>query len=65
MMTTYLLIGFIIQMLIIGIRTIRGVADWSDFTIWTLLGIVIMSVINILLWPITVIAEIINTIRGY
>lgn len=63
-MLTYLLIGVIVEILIIVIRTIRGVATWDDVDGQVLLAILFFGLINILIWPITIIAEVANTING-
>lgn len=63
-MLMYLLIGIIIELLIIGIRTIRGVASWEDFDKEVLLFVLIFGTINVLIWPVTVLAEVYNTIKG-
>ena len=63
-MLMYLLIGIIIELLIIGIRTIRGVASWEDFNGWVLLTVIVLGMFNALIWPITIFAEVYNTIKG-
>ena len=63
-MLMYLLIGIIVELLIIGIRTIRGVAQWEDVDLPVILTVIVMGMINALIWPVTIIAEIYNTIKG-
>ena len=65
-MITYLLIGLMVQMLIIVERIIRGVAtvadlpktgaEWAGF----ITGMLFLSMINILVWPITIVCELNN-----
>lgn len=66
-MTTYIIIGFIVQAVIIIERAIRvpeffGLVDWKSWVTWA--SIVGGILYNVLLWPMTVIAEIINIHYG-
>lgn len=63
-MTTYLLIGAVVQLLIIVIRALRGVIDWQNMTVFAYLMIVPFAAVNIVIWPITIVGEIYNTIKG-
>ena len=63
-MITYLMIGSIVQLLIIIIRTMRGVSSWSNMNWREILMLALLMVINIVIWPITIVCEIINTILG-
>ena len=66
-MITYLLIGLMVQILIIAERRIRGVAttvanlpktgvEWAGY----ITGMLFLSMINILVWPISIVCEIYN-----
>ena len=69
-MITYLLIGLIVQILVIAERIIRGVATVADLPKtgieWAgyIAGILFWGVINIALWPITIVCEINNIKKG-
>lgn len=63
-MITYLMIGSIVQLLIIIIRTMRGVSGWSNMNWREILMLALLMMINIVIWPITIVCEIINTILG-
>ena len=69
-MITYLLIGLMVQMLIIVERIIRGVAtvanlpktgvEWAGY----ITAMVFLCMINILVWPISIVCEIYNIKKG-
>ena len=68
-MITYLLIGLMVQILIIAERKIRGVAfanlpktgvEWAGY----ITGMLFLSMINILVWPISIACEIYNIKKG-
>lgn len=70
-MITYLLIGLMVQILIIAERILRGVTgidaglpktgvEWAGY----IAGILFWGVINIALWPITIVCEINNIKKG-
>ena len=69
-MITYLLIGLMVQMLIIVERIIRGIdtvanlpktgTEWAGF----ITGMLFLSMINILVWPISIACEIYDIIKG-
>lgn len=64
-MFTYILIGCVVQLLIIATRIKRwNVTLGECLDINVLIGIVIGSMINIAVWPITIVAEIINVFIG-
>ena len=67
-MTTYLWIGLIVQSLIIIARMARGVARVEITSVLEgigfAIGFVIIMTINIVIWPLTFVCEIINTIQG-
>ena len=64
-MLTYLLIGMIIEGVVILERIARNVAgdleDWTFGTWMTFLGLVM---VNIVIWPITLVSEIYNIKMG-
>lgn len=71
-MLIYLFIGLIVQIAIMGWRTCLGKIDSYDllsYGPWCVVGYILtfmfMVSINVLIWPISIIAEIINTIKGY
>ena len=65
-MITYLLIGLMVQILIIAERIIRGVdtvanlpktgTEWAGF----ITGMLFLSMINILVWPMSIVCELNN-----
>lgn len=70
-MITYLLIGLVVQILIIAERKIRGVVttvanlpktgvEWAGY----ITGMLFLSMINILVWPISIVCEICNIKEG-
>ena len=70
-MITYLVIGLMVQILIIAERKIRGVAtasanlpktgvEWAGY----ITGMLFWSMINILVWPISIACEIYNIKKG-
>ena len=69
-MITYLLIGLMVQILIIAERKIRGVVtvanlpktgvEWAGF----ITGMLFLPMINILVWPISIVCEIYNIKKG-
>lgn len=70
-MITYLLIGLMVQILIIAERIIRGVAtvavlpkmsiiEWAGY----ITGMLFLSMINILVWPISIVCELNNIKKG-
>lgn len=72
-MKKYLTIGAIVQVIIIGVRTALGKTknaitgldkEDSAYKISFGIGLVIGLIFNIVLWPIAIIAEIYNTIKG-
>ena len=66
-MLTWLFIGTIVQLIIVIERVVRHVTDFhceKDEIKWFMLGILIGSIINILIWPISIVCEIINIKRG-
>jgi hypothetical protein len=65
LMFTYILIGCVVQLLIIVTRLMRGCFTLGEcLDVNVLIGIVIGSIINIAVWPITIVAEIISIIIG-
>ena len=57
-MFTYLIIGLFIQIFIVIERTIRLPEIWKGWThFWFWIGFVGAAMINIAIWPITIVAE--------
>ena len=70
-MITYLLIGLMVQILIIAERKIRGVVTFANLpkmgvVEWAgyITGMLFLSMINILVWPISIVCEIYNIKKG-
>lgn len=69
-MLTYLAIGLVVQILITFDRVcIRKVTPELGFTSWLewagfILVLIIGGIFNIVIWPITIVAEAFNIIRG-
>lgn len=62
MLSKYLIIGLIIQIIIIIERVLRK-QIYIEFHIGAISVILIASIINIVLWPISILAEIYNIIE--
>ena len=62
MLSKYLIIGLIIQIIIIIERVLRK-QIYIEFYIGAISAILIGSIINIVLWPITILAEIYNILK--
>lgn len=66
-MITYILIGIIVQVVILIERAIRvpdyiALMEWSNWLTWVVLLAGLSF--NVLVWPITIICEIMNIIHG-
>lgn len=70
MITTYLLIGLVVQIITTVERVIRGVVildgvfDTLSGTLAFTLTIILGGVINIVIWPYSIVCEISNIIKG-
>lgn len=64
-MITYFIIGTIIQFVIIIERYVRLTEvreAWKSWKTWV--GAVVIGIVNIILWPITIVFEVINIKNG-
>ena len=66
-MITYFIIGIIVQLAIIAERTIRIPGIWNTDELKRLdfwVGLFSMFIVNVLLWPLTIVCEIFAIIYG-
>lgn len=64
-MLTYLIIGVIIQVLIVVIRRfVRKLATFEGWEFTTWIMFLSLCLFNIVIWPVTIVAEVVNTARG-
>lgn len=64
-MITYFIIGTIIQFVIIIERYVRLMEvreAWKSWKTW--IGAAVIGIVNIILWPITIVSEVINIKNG-
>lgn len=67
-MSTYFIIGLIVQLIIIAERAIRFPDNWSNgnpghWQFWV--SFISFFVINVLTWPLAIVCEIYNIIKGF